>query len=482
MSNTLTKKSKSLGRTHSHVYKPRGACKELFDLQDDEILIAGPAGTGKSRAVLEKLFAICISNPRVRILIARKTARSLGSTTLVTWRNYVIKEALLAGTVVYYGGSQQEAPQYRFKNGSTVTIGGLDNPIRIMSSDYDIIYIPEATEITPDDHEMCMTRLRNGAISFQQLVMDCNPAGETHWLKQRANNGHCVMLQSVHEDNPVLFDDDGELTKRGTKYMAILDKLTGVRHKRLRLGLWVSAEGQIYEEFDPYVHILQWQYDEETGERLALPHEWPRYWVIDFGYRNPFVLKCYAEGPEGELYMYREIYHTERTVAQHAKTIMNIVAPLKTIEWYDHLNKTKRVREEREWIEPMPDAIICDHDAEGARTFEIETGLGTQPAIKKVYEGINAVKERFKEDRLFYMEDAIVERDQSLVNRHMPTCTVEEHPSYVWKVNTDGRYLDEPQKKDDHGMDDDRYIVSWLDLVGKSRATQLETMMQEMDA
>lgn len=470
-------RTKRISKVHSHVYKPRGSCKELFDIQDDEVLIAGPAGTGKSRACLEKLFAICIANPNVRILIARKTARSLGSTTLVTWRNYVIKEAVLAGTVVYYGGSQQEAPQYRFKNGSTVTIGGLDNPIRIMSSDYDIVYIPEATEITKADHEMVMTRLRNGAISFQQLIMDCNPAGETHWLKLRTNEGLCVLLQSVHEDNPVLFDDDGVLTKRGTRYMAILDKLTGVRHKRLRLGLWVSAEGQIYEEFDRHTHVLSWEFDEE-GNPLPLPEDWPRYWAIDFGYRNPFVLKCYAEGPDGELYMYREIYMTERTVAQHAKTIMDIVNPEQMETWYDHLNKVQRERYVRKWVEPMPSAIICDHDAEGRRTFEIETGLGTQAAIKNVYEGICCQKERLKNDGLFYMEDSTVELDQSLRDRLMPTSTIEEYSSYVWKVNTDGRYLDEPVKKDDHGLDTDRYMVSWFDLVGKARATQLETIME----
>lgn len=479
-SRPVTKRTK----VRQHIYKPRGGCKKVFEVQDDEVLISGPAGTGKSRACLEKIFAICLATPNVRVLIARKTQRSLGSTTLVTWRNFVIKEALLTGTVVYYGGSAQEPPQYRFRNGSTVVIGGLDQPTRIMSSDYDIIYVPEATEITRDDHEMCTTRLRNGQISFQQLIMDCNPAGELHWLKLRCNEGLCTLIESRHEDNPILFKEiivpDGlsyEVTKRGAAYIGKLDKLTGVRYKRLRLGLWVSAEGVIYEEFDPYTHILGWEYDKE-GNRLPLPEDWPRYWAVDFGFTNPFVLKCYAEGPDGELYRYREIYMTGRTVEEHAATIMNEVTVTKTIEWYDHFNKVTRTREETEWIEPMPSAIICDHDAEGRRTFERATGLGTQPAVKYVNEGINAVKERLRPDdqglcRIYYMQDSLVERDQSLVDALMPTCTEDEFPSYVWKVNTDGRKLDEPVKKDDHGLDCDRYMVGFLDLVGKARATQM---------
>lgn len=469
-----------------HVYKPRGGCKELFECRDEEVLVSGPAGTGKSRACLEKLLAVCLLTPHTRALILRKTLRSLGSTALVTWRNYVIKEALVTGAVTYYGGSSQEAAQYRFRNGSTVTIGGLDNPTRIMSSEYDIVYVQEATEITIEDIEMIKTRLRNWVTSFQQLIMDCNPAGDKHPLKLRCNEGNCRLIESRHEDNPRLFDEvrdstgeviEYKVTDQGAKYMSILDKLTGVRHKRLRLGLWVSAEGIIYEEFDPYIHVLPWEYDDE-GNRLPLPAEWPRYWVIDWGYSNPFVLKCFAQDEDGTLYMYREIYHTGRTVAEHAETVLDIVAPKKELRYFDHMNRVERVVTSREWIEPKPTAIICDHDLEDRRTFEKATGLGTRNAIKTVSVGIDLQKERLKPNdqgyaRMYYMEDSLVERDQSLVDALLPTSTVEEYPNYRWKVSTTGRKLDEPVKEDDHGMDTDRYMTMFLDYKGKARATQL---------
>ena len=486
MVNTLNTKKKATGTEYIHTYQPRGGCKVAFEARDDELLVSGPAGTGKSRACLEKIHLICLMTPNVRALLLRKTKISLTSTALVTWRNWVVKEAMATGTVVYYGGSAAEPAQYRYTNGSSVTIGGLDQPTRIMSSDYDIIYIQEATEITLEDHEMCTTRLRNWTISFQQLIMDCNPAGDKHWLKLRANDGLTRLVESRHEDNPQLFDEiirpDGtieyKVTQRGAAYISKLDKLTGVRYKRLRLGLWVSAEGIVYEEFDPAVHVLPWDYDDE-GNRLPLPNEWPRYWSIDFGFVHPFVLKCYAEGPDGELYRYREIYMTGRTVEEHAATIMNEVTEVITHKWYDHFNKVDRVREETVWTEPRPNAIICDHDAEGRRTFERATGLSTRPAIKNVYEGINAVKERLKIDpltgyaRLYYMADALVELDQSLKDALQPTSTLDEYPSYVWKVNSDGRKQDEPVKRDDDGMDTDRYIVAFFDLHGKARATQI---------
>lgn len=467
-----------------HAYKPRGGCKQLFECRDEEVLVSGPAGTGKSRACLEKILAVCLLTPNTRALILRKTLRSLGSTALVTWRNYVAKEALATGTVVYYGGSSQEPPQYRFRNGSTVTIGGLDNPTRIMSSEYDIVYVQEATEITIEDIEFIKTRLRNWVTSFQQLLMDCNPAGEKHPLKLRCNEGVCRLIESRHEDNPRLFDEiehpDGsvtyQVTEQGAKYMKILDGLTGVRHKRLRLGLWVSAEGVIYEEFDPYIHVLPWSYDAD-GNRLPLPPEWTRYWVIDFGLNHPFVLKCFAEDEDGTLYMYREIYMTNRIVSEHAQTIMDIVSPEKERRYYDHVNKIERVVKYREWIEPKPTAIICDHDAEDRRTFEKATGLGTRPAIKHVSVGIDLHKARLTGvdgmPRFFLMEDTLVERDQSLADALLPTCTVEEYPNYRWKVSTDGRKHDEPVKEDDHGMDTDRYMTMFRDYKGQARVTIL---------
>lgn len=478
-------------RVLRHVYQPRGGCKEVFEAKEEEVLISGPAGTGKSRGCLEKLLAMCLLTPNTRGLILRKTLRSLGSSALVTWRNYVAKEALATGQCVYYGGSSQEAPQYRFKNGSTVTIGGLDNPTRIMSTEYDIVYVQEATEITLEDLEMITTRLRNWQISFQQLLMDCNPAGDKHWLKLRCNDGKTRLIESRHEDNPRLFDEvrdetgeviEYKVTKYGAKYIGILDNLTGVRYKRLRLGLWVSAEGIVYEEFDPALHVLDWEFDldddgNEINHRIMDGWEtWDRYWVIDFGFTNPFVLKCFAVDSDGVHYLYREIYMTERTVAEHAKTIMDIVAPMTVTRkaFYNHLTR-QEIPElvERVWREPEPVAIICDHDAEGRRTFEHETGLSTIPAFKNVYEGINAHKQRIKDDKYYVMADCLVEKDQRLAEKLLPTCTVDEYACYVWKVSPDGRIKDEPAKQDDHGMDADRYHTAFHDLKGRTRYSEI---------
>lgn len=451
----------------THRFGPRNACRAAMKCRDPELLLAGPAGTGKSRALLEKLNLMAIANPGMRGLICRKTATTLSSTALVTWTKFVVTEAIKTEQVWFYGGSAQEPPCYKYRNGSVVAIGGMDNPMKIMSSEYDIVYVQEATELTENDWETITTRLRNWVVSFQQIMADCNPSYPTHWLNRRCNEGRTKMFNSRHEDNPMLFTPDGKITPRGADYISKLDSLTGVRYKRLRLGLWVAAEGVIYEDWIQDVHTVSREQfaarldADEPTDAAGIPYAWPRYWSVDFGFVHPFVLQCWAEDPDGRMYLYREIYHTHRTVDQHCKNILDIVAPC-IREGCDHQGKIDTPAAcEREWIEPKPTTIVADHDAEGRAVLERELEMTVQPAHKAVTEGIEAVQVRLRDagdgrPRMFLFQDAVVERDPELVESSRPTCTIEEVPGYVW--NDKGK--EEPAKVDDDGCDAMRYAIA----------------------
>jgi hypothetical protein len=431
-----------------HRYVPRGTAVTLFESRAPEILVSGPAGTGKSRACLEKLHLLALRHPGMRGLILRKTQVSLSSTALNTWRKYVVPEALVAGLVWFYGGSAEEPAQYRYDNGSSIAVGGMDNPTKIMSSEYDVIYVQEATELTLTDWESATTRLRNGVISFQQLIADCNPDVPTHWLKVRADTGATLLLESRHEENPLYFDALGQLTEKGTAYIGKLDALTGVRFLRLRKGVWAAAEGLIYEEYDPTVHLI---------DRFDIPDTWVRWWAVDFGYTNPAVIQWWAQDPDGRLYLYREIYHTKRTVDVLAHQAL------------------AQVRDsEGQWTEPRPRAIVCDHDAEGRAVLERELGMSTVGATKAVTDGIQAVQARLRpagdgRPRWFLMRDSLVERDADLVDARKPTCTIEEVVAYIWDTAAGKPPKETPRKVDDHGMDAGRYVVAEIDLAARPR-------------
>jgi hypothetical protein len=392
---------------------------------------------------MEKLHLAALLTPGMRGLIVRKTLTSLGSTTLVTWRNHVATEALANGTVHFYGGSPQEAAAYRYSKGSVVVVGGMDRATRIMSSEYDIAVVDEATELSEEDWESITTRLRHGRMSFQQLIGCTNPDRPTHWLKARADRGQAVMLNSRHEENPAYFRDDGTMTDRGQAYMAKLDALTGPRYLRLRKGLWTAAEGIIYDGYEPTSHLV---------DQSAIPMDWPRYWSIDFGFTNPFVCQWWAEDPDGRLWLYREIYRTRRTVDQHAAAILAEVTD-----------------DAGTWIEPFPTAVVCDHDAEGRAVLERDLGIDTTSARKTVTDGIQAVQARLRtaddgRPRLFLMRDAVAGRDAGLVDAKKPASTVEEITGYVWDTGRGKAPKEQPLKADDHGMDAMRYMVAHLDL------------------
>jgi phage terminase large subunit len=451
-------------------YEAHGAALDLFHRRDSEVLLSGPAGTGKSRACLEKVHAMALANPGMRGLLVRKTLNSLTATGLVTYREHVAAESILAGHVRWYGGSAQEPPAYRYSNGSTLVVGGMDKAMKIMSSEYDVVYVQEATELTEDDWEAITTRLRNGKISFQQLIADCNPGVPHHWLKRRCDQADTLMLYSRHEDNPILYNPVTKAwTERGVEYLKKLSKLTGVRKLRLRDGKWAAADGLIYEEWDPDVHLI---------DRFKIPDEWVRWWSIDFGYTNPQVIQFWAEDPDGRLYLYREIYRTRRTVDQHAKDIMGCVS--KADRDYRHPDGADRYAYQgRTWIEPKPRGIICDHDAEGRAVLEREVGISTIAATKSVAPGIQAFQARLRpaddgKPRLFIFRDALVHRDPELDDAKKPCCTAEEIVGYVWDRGATAAAAEKPPKEaplkeNDHGMDGGRYMVAERDLGGRPR-------------
>ena len=449
-------------------YEPRGAALALFRCKDNEVLMSGAAGTGKSVGALAKIHYACLHTPNVRALIVRKTHSSLTASTLVTFRQKVAAEALAAGIVSFYGGSAQEPASFRYSNGSVIVVGGLDRSTRLLSTEYDLIFVDEAVETTPEDLDTLITRLRNGRLSYQQLIMATNPGPPSHHLKQRADTGRCTMLYSKHEDNPRLYAD-GDWTEYGQTYLTRLDSLTGVRYQRMRWGKWVASEGQIYEGWDDAVHLV---------DPFDIPVSWTRWWTVDFGFTNPFVLQCWAEDGDGRLFLYREIYRTKRLVEDHARDILRVVRRCKVCcksKGSDHDCHTCKACE-LEWIEPRPRAVICDHDAEDRATLERHLEMGTDAAHKSVSDGIQAVQSRLGlagdgRPRLFIVRGALAERDPLLEEASLPMCATDEIGGYVWAVKPGnaGGLKEEPLKKDDHAMDALRYMVAERDLGGRPR-------------
>lgn len=448
------------------VYEARGAAAELMRSRAPEILIDGPLGTGKSRACLEKLHLMARKTPKFKGLMVRKTLVSLTASAVVIYTEQVIADELAAGTIKPFGGSNTEPPGWKYSNGSRISMAGLDKPEKLQSAEYDVIYVVEATELNQHDWVTASGRLRNGRHPYQQLIADCNPSHARHWLKLRCDQGITVRLSSKLEDNARFYDRDGTPTEQGAAYVARMEQKTGVDRLRNKDGLWVSQEGAIYPMWDERVHVV---------DSFPIPADWPRYWSVDFGTRHPFVCQMWATDPDGRLFLYREVFMTERTTEDHAQDILRLVTkPVVALERLD--KHPLGVRYDlgqgwRKWTEPKPRMVITDHQADARLTFEKYTGFSSKAATKTVLDGIDKVIKRLEDaadgrPRLFIFKDALAELDGKLKDAGRPTCTADEFGGYVWDDADGPGKKERPVKEKDDGLDALRYMVAQLDLGG----------------
>lgn len=416
----LELKNQGLETFPAFEYNGYGVLQDLQLQEDPELLVSSAAGTGKTTAILAKVHTLCIQNPQIRVLLIRKSRATLAETVLKTFESNILGY----GHPLLKGASRNNRKVYIYPNGSRIVLGGMDNPDRIMSSDYDIVAAFESTELTEQDWDNLSTRLRNNQLPFQQLIADCNPASTQHWLYKRWERGGITMLNSRHEDNPLLWDiDKQQWTEQGLNYLKRLDNLSGLRYDRLRLGKWVSAEGQVYDMYDNTTHVL-------TG---MLPLFKKYYMGMDVGYTAPGTLVVFGETNVGELILVEEVYKTE-----------------KTLDWWatKALEMKNKYKIEKVLVDPArPDFIQ-------------QLNLMKIPVAKannKIQFGVDLVQRRLKAGTIKFHINSLREEDPTLKQDYLPTRLTEEIVGYVWGEK------DLPVPKLNHALDAMRYVVSYVD-------------------
>jgi len=380
-------------------YVPLGAARDLFTCRDVEVVLSGPAGTGKSRACLEKIHLCAQKYSGCRILFVRKTRTSLTQSGMVTFERKILHP--LDGVRF-----RQQEQEYRYPNGSVIVVGGLDKDTAILSAEYDMAYVQEATEITETDFETILSRLRYGRMPYRQIVADCNPASSRHWIYRRSHGGTLTMLFSTHQDNPELWNGS-DWTTFGREYIGQLDRLTGSRRERLRYGRWTGSENLVYPDFDPALAVRDVDCD---GWRTLLG--------VDVGTRNPTAILTVRLASDDTVHVEREVYRRNMSAS-------DIVAAIASE--YDRCNADAC------YIDPSAASYIADLERAGY------------------------VAVRANNDRKFgigAVEEAI--GDGMTVD---PACAnlLEEFGAYQYP---DKGTSDDPVKDNDHALDALRYVLA----------------------
>lgn len=398
-----------------HRYVCRGAAADLFDSTAPEILIEGPAGTGKSRAALEKANWLCEEYPGIRVLLARQTRASLTESALVTWENKVLwlGHPALSGS----DASRSTRHSYTYPNGSVVVPGSLETPERLYSTEWDVVIVDEATEISLDAWEKFGRGMRSHKMPYQQQIAVCNPAAPGHWLNQRANTGLMVRLKSKHTDNPSCTPE----------YLKTLASMTGHRRARLYEGRWVAGEGTVYPEFDDARHVIK---------PFDIPADWPMYVAIDPGYDCPCAIVWIAVAPNGCYYCIDEIYRGGMSVQQHVAGIHARNAGRTILRYYGDPNHCfSRTAQSVKSI--------------ASQMTECGIQLSPWPRATNITPGVNMVRNRLINGQI----------------KIFSTCTniIQEFQSWSFKRNASGEALagdDQYEHGNDHSLDCIRGLVT----------------------
>jgi phage terminase large subunit len=275
----------------------RNNAQRLQESNDTEIILTGPTRTGKTLACLSKVWQLMTENDGLRALVVRKQRTDLSETALVTL------ERDLIGTshpMLVNGPKRQYRSTYTLTNGSTLVCGGLDRPGKIMSSEYDIICVPQAEELSSAAWETLITRLSGTVLPphQQQIIGDCNPASPLHWIMQRSLSEMLNLWETYHKDNPLLYDG-ADWTVFGAAYLDRLSaSLTGNERARLLDGKWVQNEGVVYKEFG--TDNLT-----DAAPDPALPVEL----AVDDGYVDPRAI-LFIQRTGTQVHIFDELYHS----------------------------------------------------------------------------------------------------------------------------------------------------------------------------
>lgn len=297
-------------------YQPQGKCIDVLTAQDEEICVVGPAGTGKSRVDLTKLFIRAEKYPKSRHLICRQTRESCTDTCLVTWEDEVVP----SGHPCLKGGQRKTRHSYLFPNGSEVVVLGLDKPEKLFSSQWDTVLVVEAIETQLDTAEKFSRAMRNFKTPYHQRIYETNPGPANHWLKDRIDKKTLRCVATTHKDNARYYDERaGDWTEEGRRYREGLSLMTGTRLMRLFLGEWGVAEGARWPWLDPAIH----RFDKNTLWPQGIPEFYKKWVSIDHGFGSPYAALWHCSDSEGNVYTYRGDYGPGFTADMQAERVVD---------------------------------------------------------------------------------------------------------------------------------------------------------------
>jgi Phage terminase large subunit len=293
--------------------------------------------------------------------------------------------------------------------GQEVWLEGANNKLateRIQGESLGRAYVDEATTISEDFWKMLLTRL---SAPDAQVFATCNPANPHHFLKKdyldREDELGPKSWHFLLGDNPWLPPD---------YVQALKAEYQGLWRKRYILGLWVIAEGAVYELFDEARHVLPAPTNEGRPRSMRI--------AVDIGWTHPTAFV--------KLYRYGSCWHVAEEYRKSGRTPPQVVQDLQRFIGHE-----------------IPSSVEVPPEEPAIMAMMRQAGIpNVVPAKNAVISGITKVSSMLATSSL----------------RLDPSCEmlVEEIEGYCWDASATDRGTDAPIKVNDDLVDALRYAVA----------------------
>lgn len=259
------------------------------------------------------------------------------------------------------------------------------------------------------------------SVKGAKLWFNCNPDSSYHWFYKewirKAPEHNALHLHFAMDDNPSLSEE----TKDRYKSMFV-----GIFYQRYIEGLWVAADGLIYDMFSESENVYR-----QEAEPRGLRYGATRYIGVDYGTVNDTVfLEAFDDGET--LWIARE-YRWASREKRRQKT------------------DTEYADDFMEFYGDDP-ALACSVIVDPSAASFIEElrrrGVYVREADNDVLNGIRRVS-------------------TMMGQRHLKICeicasTLEELSGYIWDDKAALNGVEKPVKVADHGVDVIRYLVNTI--------------------
>lgn len=382
----------------------------------------GAVRAGKTFTALGRFAEMCIEGPPGDMAVCGKTERTVKRNVV-----YPLMEITQKGAVRYIQGSGE---LYVF--GRRCWVVGA-NDVRAEEKARGLTLAGSyCNEWTLYPETFTDTLIDRHSVDGAQILGDCNPDNPNHYLNKRflqagKPKDFLKRWRFKLRDNPILWNEDGS-PKRYVKNLILAHPPGTLWHKRMILGLWVMAEGAIYQQWDEAVHVVERM--PGVPDKVIIG--------IDYGTSNATVFLALGR-VNGVWYVFDEYSHSGReTMRQKTDG-----------EYSEELSKfIKR-------ISYYPNFHMIDPSAASFKTQLRKDGFShLRDADNEVVEGIRTVSSALSSGKI-----KILKKCERLRM---------EFPGYVWDEKKQlEKGKEEPlEGQEDHALDALRYGV--MKAIGRS--------------